>query len=165
MSRKYSCKLLNLGSRKCSNYQLESFFRSLLDCSLPRISLRRSAVDALQIAYQINLLNLWKSDLVKTRGLLIAWPIFDSQDQERDAILGGLSMEMQRRVWKTIDPLRLLFARNSPPDWRRTCGFPYHQLRFHGVLVVKFGTWAVNALQQDFSSGPSHFAQRLAHGG
>ena len=35
MSRKYSRKLLNLGSRKCSDYQLESFFRSLLASGQP----------------------------------------------------------------------------------------------------------------------------------
>jgi len=33
------------------------------------------------------------------------------------------------------------------------------------VLVAEFGAGAVDALQEDFGSGPAHFAQGLANGG
>jgi hypothetical protein len=61
--------------------------------------------------------------------------------------------------------LRLLFAVYLLSGWRRSCSFPDNQFRFHGVLVVKFGTWAVNTLQENLGRSASHFTQRLAHSG
>jgi len=47
----------------------------------------------------------------------------------------------------------------------RACGFSYDEFGFQGVLVAEFGAGAVDALQEDFGSGPAHFAQGLANGG
>jgi len=41
-----------------------------------------------------------------------------------------------------------LFALNLPTVWCRTCGFSNYQLGFDGVLVAKFGAWAVDSLQE-----------------
>jgi len=43
------------------------------------------------------------------------------------------------------------------------CGFSYDEFGFQGVLVAEFGAGAVDALQEDFGSGPAHFAQGLAN--
>ena len=49
--------------------------------------------------------------------------------------------------------------------WSRGGGFPDHQFGFDDVFVVKFGTGAVDAFQENLGGGASHFAQWLAHRG
>ena len=58
----------------------------------------------------------------------------------------------------------LALDRASPAIGSGAGCFPDDQLGFHDVLVVKIGSGAVDALQQNLSGGPAHFAERLAHG-
>ena len=90
--------------------------------------------------------------------MLIARLNFDGQAPRKDRECSASVYEITEIGMENDSRLMFLFAWNSPRGRCGTCGFSYDQLRFHGVLVVQFGTRAVDALQQDFCGGASHLA-------
>lgn len=80
---------------------------------------------------------------------------------------GEMIEDFKLSQYQAVDKrwLRFFPAPNFPAGLRPGSCVSYHQFGFHDVLVMKFGTRAINTPQQYFSRGPSHLPQGLAHSG